>query len=50
MHMHDWNTYRQQLFDRVGEFGKLSPDTVRAMRRSTAPAPKPAISTPRRAS
>lgn len=29
MHMHDWNTYRQQLFAGVGELGKLSPDTVR---------------------
>ncbi|TSD86141.1 carboxymuconolactone decarboxylase family protein [Mycobacterium sp. KBS0706] len=27
--MHDWNTYRQQLFAGVGELGKLSPDTVR---------------------
>ncbi|WP_429913035.1 carboxymuconolactone decarboxylase family protein [Inquilinus limosus] len=29
MHMHDWNTYRQQLIAGVGELGKLSPDTVR---------------------
>ncbi len=29
MHMHDWNTYRQQLLAGVGELGKLSPDTVR---------------------
>jgi AhpD family alkylhydroperoxidase len=29
MHMHDWNAYREQLFAGVGEFGKLSPDTVR---------------------
>jgi AhpD family alkylhydroperoxidase len=29
MHMHDWNTYRQQVIAGVGELGKLSPDTVR---------------------
>jgi AhpD family alkylhydroperoxidase len=29
MSMHDWNTYRQQLFARIGEIGKLSPDTVK---------------------
>ncbi|MFZ1430230.1 MAG: carboxymuconolactone decarboxylase family protein [Geminicoccaceae bacterium] len=29
MHMHDWNTYRQQVLAGVGELGKLSPDTVR---------------------
>lgn len=29
MHMHDWNTYRQQIVDGVGELAKLSPDTVR---------------------
>ena len=26
--MLDWNEYRNQLLARVGEFGKLSPDTV----------------------
>ena len=29
MHMHDWNTYRQQVIAGVGELSKLSPDTVR---------------------
>lgn len=27
--MLDWNTYRGQLNGRIGELGKLSPDTVR---------------------
>jgi AhpD family alkylhydroperoxidase len=27
--MHDWAVYRQQLTSRVGEIGKLSPDTLR---------------------
>jgi AhpD family alkylhydroperoxidase len=29
MHMLDWNNYRQQILAGVGDFGKLSPDTVR---------------------
>jgi AhpD family alkylhydroperoxidase len=29
MHMSDWNTYRQQIVEGVGELAKLSPDTVR---------------------
>ena len=29
MHMHDWNSYRQQLVAGVGGFGKLNPDTVK---------------------
>ncbi|WP_448955884.1 carboxymuconolactone decarboxylase family protein [Labrys neptuniae] len=29
MSMLDWNTYRGQVLDGVGEIGKLSPDTVR---------------------
>ena len=29
MHMHDWNSYRQQLVAGVGNFGKLNPDTVK---------------------
>lgn len=29
MSMLDWNGYRQQLTARVGEMGKLSPDTVK---------------------
>ena len=29
MPMLDWNTYRQQLMARVGEIGKISPDTVK---------------------
>jgi len=29
MHMLDWNTYRQQIVAGVGDFAKLSPDTVR---------------------
>lgn len=28
-HMMDWNTYRQQVGAGVGDFAKLSPDTVR---------------------
>ena len=27
--MLDWNDYQQQLLTRIGEIGKLSPDTVR---------------------
>ena len=29
MAMHDWNDYRSQILARVGEIGKLSPDTVK---------------------
>ncbi len=29
MHMLDWNVYHQQLAAKVGEFAKLSPETVR---------------------
>ena len=29
MQMLDWNTYRGQILARVGEIGKLSPDTVK---------------------
>jgi AhpD family alkylhydroperoxidase len=29
MHMNNWNNYRQQLVAGVGDFGKLSPDTVK---------------------
>src|ERR1700755_869314 len=29
MSMKDWNSYRRQLVAGVGDFGKLSPDTVR---------------------
>jgi AhpD family alkylhydroperoxidase len=29
MSMLDWNTYRQQLAARIGELGKISPDTIR---------------------
>jgi AhpD family alkylhydroperoxidase len=29
MHMIDWNTYRQQVVTGVGDFAKLSPETVR---------------------
>ena len=29
MHMHDWNTYRQQILEGVGDLAKLSPDTVK---------------------
>ncbi len=29
MHMYDWSTYRQQLLAAVGNFAKLTPDTVR---------------------
>ena len=27
--MLDWNVYRQQLMDRIGQIARLSPDTVR---------------------
>jgi AhpD family alkylhydroperoxidase len=29
MHLHDWNAYRRQLVAAVGDFAKLSPDTVK---------------------
>jgi len=29
MQMLDWNTYRGQILTRVGEIGKLSPDTIK---------------------
>jgi len=29
MAMLDWNDYRNQILGRVGEIGKLSPDTVK---------------------
>jgi len=29
MAMFDWNEYRKQILSRVGEIGKLSPDTVK---------------------
>ncbi len=29
MHLHDWNAYRRQLVVAVGDFAKLSPDTVK---------------------
>jgi AhpD family alkylhydroperoxidase len=29
MHMHDWNTYREQILEGVGELARLSPDTVK---------------------
>ena len=29
MAMHDWNDYRSQILARVGEIGKLSPDTIK---------------------
>lgn len=30
--MLDWDTYRKQIAERIGEIGKLSPDTVRGYR------------------
>jgi len=33
MAMIEWNTYRQQLTVRIGEIAKLSPDTIRGIRR-----------------
>lgn len=30
--MFDWNLYRKQLAQRIGEFGKLSPETTRGYR------------------
>jgi AhpD family alkylhydroperoxidase len=29
MHMHEWNTYRQQIVEGVGGLAKLSPDAVK---------------------
>jgi hypothetical protein len=29
MHLHDWNAYRRLLVAAVGDFTKLSPDTVK---------------------
>jgi len=29
MAMLDWNEYRSQIFARIGEIGKLSPDTIK---------------------
>jgi AhpD family alkylhydroperoxidase len=29
MHLNDWNAYRRQLVAAVGDFAKLSPDTVK---------------------
>lgn len=29
MHMIDWNAYRSQLMDGVGEMGKISPETLK---------------------
>lgn len=29
MHMHDWNTYREQIVEGVGGLARLSPDTVK---------------------
>jgi AhpD family alkylhydroperoxidase len=29
MHLHDWNAHRRQLVAAVGDFAKLSPDTVK---------------------
>src|ERR1700760_2851173 len=34
MSMLDWNGYRQQVLSGVGPLGKLSPDTVKRIRRS----------------
>ncbi|WP_221178462.1 carboxymuconolactone decarboxylase family protein [Pseudomonas frederiksbergensis] len=31
MNMMDWNGYRDQLLARVGDFAKLSPDTIRGL-------------------
>jgi hypothetical protein len=40
MDMLDWNDYRNQIVSRVGEVGKLSPDTVRATWRLAVPGPR----------
>jgi hypothetical protein len=47
MAMLNWNDYRNQILGRVGEIGKLSPDTVRAIWRSAVPARSLDILTPR---
>ncbi len=45
--MLDWNAYRKELKGRIGEIGKLSPDTVKATRPWPMPAPRPTIWMPR---
>ena len=29
--MHDWSNYRQELMQRLGELGKLAPDTMKGV-------------------
>ncbi len=38
----DWNTYRQELFSRIGEMKSLSPDTVNAYMMASAAGSKTA--------
>ena len=47
MHLHDWNAYRRQLVAAVGDFAKLSPDTVKGTSRSEARARKSVASATR---
>jgi hypothetical protein len=42
--MLDWNAYRAQLTQRIGELGRLSPDTVRGYRGLSRPVTKPVCS------
>ena len=50
MAMLDWNEYRNQILARIGEIGKLSPDTIRGYAALGGPAQRPDILMRRRAS
>ena len=50
MAMLDWNEYRNQILARIGEIGKLSPDTIKGYMTLGGPAQRPDILTPRPAS
>lgn len=45
--MLDWNAYRKELKGRIGEIGKLSPDTVKGYATLANAAPRPTIWMPR---
>ena len=45
--MLDWNAYRKELKGRIGEIGKLSPDTVKGYATWPMPVPRPTTWMPR---
>lgn len=45
--MLDWNEYRKQLMSRVGELGKLAPDTVSGYQALSLAGKKPLIWMPK---